>query len=122
MCSEQCSNSYSLIKICSDKFYSPETFVSAQQVLIDGPQKTTGIHRQVYLLKRLALTDIVVKIGKNSTQKKLEAAWTSEGVVAKWEATAWAKKLAAKKKRANLSDFDRFKVMVAKKQRAKALK
>ena len=122
MCSEQCSNSNSLIKICSDKFYSLETFISAQQVLIDGPQKTTGIHRQVYLLKRLALTDIVVKIGKNSTQKKLEAAWTSEGVVAKWEATAWAKKLAAKKKRANLSDFDRFKVMVAKKQRAKALK
>jgi large subunit ribosomal protein L14e len=91
-------------------------------VLIDGPQKTTGIHRQVYLLKRLALTDIVVKIGKNSSQKKLEAAWTSEGVVGKWEATAWAKKLAAKKKRAALSDFDRFKVMVAKKQRAKATK
>ena len=92
------------------------------QVLIDGPQKTTGIHRQTYLLKRLALTDIVVKIGKNASQKKLEGAWSSEGVMGKWEATAWAKKLASKKKRAALSDFDRFKVMVAKKQRAKAAK
>ena len=32
-----------------------------------------------------------------------------------------AKKLAAKKKRANLSDFDRFKVMVAKKQKAEII-
>ena len=68
------------------------------------------------------MTDIVAKIGKNSSQKKLEAAWDKDGVVAKWEATAWAKKLAAKKKRADLGDFGRFKVMVAKKQRAKALK
>ena len=91
-------------------------------MLIDGPQKETGIHRQVYLLKRLSLTDLVVKIGKNSSQKKLEVAWKSEGVAAKFAATAWGKKLAAKAKRANLSDFDRFKVMVAKKQRAAATK
>jgi large subunit ribosomal protein L14e len=35
-----------------------------------------------------------------------------------WNATPWAKKLAVKAKRASLSDFDRFKVMVAKKQRS----
>lgn len=39
--------------------------------------------------------------------------------MAKWQATAWAKKLAAKKTRAAAGDFDRFKVMIAKKQRAK---
>jgi large subunit ribosomal protein L14e len=38
--------------------------------------------------------------------------------MAKWEASSWAKKLSSKKKRASLSDFDRFKVMVAKKQKA----
>lgn len=42
-------------------------------------------------------------------------------VLAKWEATAWAKKRAMRAKRANLTDFDRFKVMVAKKQRSKAI-
>jgi large subunit ribosomal protein L14e len=41
--------------------------------------------------------------------------------MAAWNATAWAKKLESKKVRANLSDFDRFKVMVAKKQRSKII-
>lgn len=42
-----------------------------------------------------------------------------QGILAKWQATAWAKKLDAKKNRANAGDFDRFKVMIAKKQKAK---
>jgi large subunit ribosomal protein L14e len=37
----------------------------------------------------------------------------------KWSATSWAKKLEAKKRRSNLGDFDRFKVMIAKKQKSK---
>jgi large subunit ribosomal protein L14e len=36
--------------------------------------------------------------------------------LAQWEGSSWAKKLSAKNKRAGLSDFDRFKVMVAKQQ------
>ena len=91
-------------------------------MLVDGPQSATGVHRQIMLLKRLALTDIVIKIGKNSSQKKLVQAWANEGVQAKWDATAWAKKLANKKKRAALGDFDRYKVMVAKKQKSAAAK
>jgi large subunit ribosomal protein L14e len=43
-------------------------------------------------------------------------------ILAKWESTSWAKKLAAKKTRANLGDFDRFKVMVARKSKAAAVK
>jgi hypothetical protein len=42
----------------------------------------------------------------------------SNDVNGKWEATAWAKKIAAKKRRASLTDFERFKVQVAKKQRS----
>ncbi len=42
-------------------------------------------------------------------------------MLAKWNESSWAKKLASKAKRANLGDFDRFKVMVAKKQKAKAI-
>ena len=40
-------------------------------------------------------------------------------MVGKWEKTSWAKKLAAKKRKASLTDFERFKVMVARKQKAK---
>ena len=40
----------------------------------------------------------------------------------KWESTSWAKKMAAKKKRASLNDFERFQVMVARKSKAAAIK
>ena len=47
------------------------------QVLIDGPQSITGIHRQVIGLKRLSLTDIVVeKLPRCATQKNIIKAWT----------------------------------------------
>ena len=36
--------------------------------------------------------------------------------------TAWAKKLAIKKRRAELTDFERFKVKVIKQQRARLIK
>lgn len=46
-------------------------------MLIDGPQSITGIHRQVIGLRRVALTDVVVKkLPRNATQKNLVKAWT----------------------------------------------
>lgn len=86
--------------------------------LIDGPVDVTGVSRQVIAYKRIALTDFTVKVERTSTQDELKAAWKDGDVLSKWEATSWAKKLSNKKKRANLSDFGRFKVMVAKKQKS----
>jgi large subunit ribosomal protein L14e len=40
-----------------------------------------------------------------------------EGVAEKWESSSWAKKRAAFAKRRTLSDFERFSVVVQKKQR-----
>ena len=96
--------------------------VDGQRVLIDGPQSITGIHRQVIGMRRLSLTDIVVsKLPRNATQKNLVKAWTEQNTLAAWKATAWSKKIEAKSARANLGDFDRFKVMIAKKQRSKII-
>ena len=86
--------------------------------LIDGPAEITGVTRQVIPYKRVSLTDFTVKIQHSARQKTLKKAWAEADIMAKWEASSWAKKLASKKKRANLSDFDRFKVMVAKKQKS----
>lgn len=44
-----------------------------------------------------------------------------QSILAKWGETSWAKKLESKKKRANLTDFERFKVATAKKQKAKLI-
>ena len=54
-----------------------------------------------------------LQVPRNAPYKVLKAAWTDDDVMGKWEATSWAKKLAAKKKRANMGDFDRFKLMCA---------
>jgi large subunit ribosomal protein L14e len=43
------------------------------------------------------------------------------GVAEKWAQSGWAKKRAAVKARRSLSDFDRFNVMLLKKQRRNVL-
>mmetsp|Transcript_19945 Transcript_19945/g.64234 ORF Transcript_19945/g.64234 Transcript_19945/m.64234 type:complete len:121 (-) Transcript_19945:164-526(-) len=75
--------------------------------------------RQIIPFKRIALTDLKVKVPKNARQKVLTEAWEKKNIAAKWENTAWAKKLGAKKKRASLTDSERFQLMVARKQKAK---
>lgn len=95
--------------------------VDQNKCLIDGPEELTGVSRQVISFTRIALTDHTVKIQRNARQKTLKKAWAEGDILAKWEASSWAKKLASKKKRASLSDFDRFKVMVAKKQKAEII-
>ena len=96
--------------------------VDSNKALVDGPKDLTGVVRQMIPFKRLSLTDLVAKVPRNAPYKVLKAAWTDEDIMGKWEATSWAKKLAAKKARANMSDFDRFKLMCARKQRSKAVK
>mmetsp|Transcript_108153 Transcript_108153/g.161794 ORF Transcript_108153/g.161794 Transcript_108153/m.161794 type:complete len:134 (+) Transcript_108153:16-417(+) len=93
--------------------------VDQQRVLIDGPFDETGVHRQVISCKRLSLTDIKVQIPRCAKEKRIVDAWKADKVTETWEASSWAKRLSAKKRRASLSDFDRFKVMIAKKQKAK---
>mmetsp|Transcript_16083 Transcript_16083/g.21024 ORF Transcript_16083/g.21024 Transcript_16083/m.21024 type:complete len:132 (-) Transcript_16083:216-611(-) len=92
--------------------------VDQNKCLIDGPADITGVERQVISYTRIALTDFLIKIDKNAKSKDVEKVWEEEDISGKWEATSWAKKLASRKRRVSLSDFDRFKVMVAKKQKA----
>ena len=95
--------------------------VDSGRVLVDGP--CTGVSRQILNTKRISLTDIVITgLHRNAKEKKIVAAWEAQGVVAAWEATAWAKKIARRNTRKNLNDFDRFQVMVAKKEKSKIMK
>merc|ERR1719387_3504900 len=73
-------------------------------------------------VKRLSLTDLTCKIPRGAREKTLKKSLSEGEVMKKWSETAWAKKLAAKKVRAEMTDFDRFKLMVAKKKRAAAVK
>ena len=56
------------------------------------------------------------------TRRQLAALWKSEDVQGKWDATNWAKKIQKRKLRASMTDFDRFQVMLARKERSAARK
>ena len=86
------------------------------RVLLDGP--TTGVARAVYPLKRLSLTNITLDIFKGAKSGTVRKAAEKENLEEKWTKSARAEKAAKRAKRASLNDFERFQVMVLRKQRA----
>ncbi len=67
-------------------------------------------------VKRVNLTDVKVNdLSRNASQKEITKKWTEQKTLDTWKASGWSKKIESKRTRANLSDFDRFKVFAAKK-------
>ncbi len=48
--------------------------------------------------------------------------WKETETLSKWESTSWAKKLRSRTLRAKTTDFERFQIMLARKERSAALK
>merc|ERR1712013_289090 len=92
--------------------------VDQKRVVVDGPENVTGVRRHMLPIKRLSLTDFQVKMPRGAREKTLKKALDDGEVMKKWSETAWAKKLKARVSRAAMSDFDRFKLMVARRKRA----
>ncbi|CAE6369371.1 unnamed protein product [Rhizoctonia solani] len=90
--------------------------IDHNRAIIDGP--TSGVPRQAFQYRHLVLTPLTVKglprgAGSGTVKKYVE----KTDVVAKWDASSWAKKRASVAKRRTLNDFERFSVLVYKKQR-----
>ena len=81
---------------------------------MDGP--LTGVARQPLSFRRLSLTPFVIKVARGSATKFVKKAFEASKVLDKWSQTAWAKKNEQTKKRAALTDFERFKLMKLRKQ------
>ncbi|KAH6890128.1 60S ribosomal protein L14 [Coprinopsis sp. MPI-PUGE-AT-0042] len=100
----------------SGKIAAITEIIDQSRVLIDGP--STGVPRQSFPLKHVTLTSLKVtglpRAAGSGVVKKL---FEKEQVVEKWDKSAWAQKRASAVSRRSLSDFDRFKVMIAKRQR-----
>jgi len=93
--------------------------IDHNRAFIDGPSDLTGVARQPISLKWLSLTDLVIpKLPHSVRLKALRKAFVKADIEKKWNATSWAKKLAARKHRATLTDFDRFKLMLLRKKRS----
>lgn len=86
------------------------------QAIIDGP--STGVPRQVFPYKHILLTPIkLTKLPRGAGSGVIRKLVEQEAIVEKWDKSAWAQKRVTREKRKDLNDFDRFKVMLAKKQR-----
>jgi large subunit ribosomal protein L14e len=85
--------------------------------LIDGP----GVDRQEYRIRNVHLTPLLTKFPFSARSKVVRKAWESDKISEKWSASAWAKRMEMKKRRAGLTDFDRFKLYKAKSARNKIL-
>eukprot|EP00088_Acartia_fossae_P040009 TRINITY_DN41642_c0_g1_i1.p1 TRINITY_DN41642_c0_g1~~TRINITY_DN41642_c0_g1_i1.p1 ORF type:complete len:165 (-),score=3.28 TRINITY_DN41642_c0_g1_i1:222-716(-) len=90
--------------------------IDQRRAIIEGPQ--SGIERQYITLRRLALTRFVTPdVPRGCPSVELEKKLREHNTVGKWQQTNWAKKIAIKKLRANLNDFQRFQVRSLKRQR-----
>merc|ERR1719440_2444227 len=107
---------------CEGKMCTVVDIVDQKRVVVDGPSFVTGVVRHMMPVKRLSLTDFKATIPRGAREKTLKLALEKDEIMTKWAATSWAKKLKAKETRANMTDFDRFKLMVAKKNRSKVVK
>ena len=91
-----------------------------QQVLIDGPE--TSVPRQSVNLGHVVLTPLTFALPRGAKTGTVSKKWATAGVSDKWAASAWAKKIAQRQRRAALTDFERFQVMVLRKQKRFSVK
>mmetsp|Transcript_13014 Transcript_13014/g.35451 ORF Transcript_13014/g.35451 Transcript_13014/m.35451 type:complete len:112 (+) Transcript_13014:2-337(+) len=96
--------------------------VDQKRVVVDGPESLTGVRRHMMPVKRLSLTDFTAKIPRGAREKTLKTALERDEIMKKWSETAWAKKVKAKEVRAKMTDFERFKLMVARRKRSAEVK
>ena len=80
--------------------------LTPRQVLVDGTPN--GVRRQAVALRNVTLTPLVIaKLPRGAGQAAVVKAWEKAGVQAKWDASSWAQKRAAKARRAATTDFER---------------
>merc|ERR1712121_265501 len=89
--------------------------IDQNRALVDGP--CSGVLRQDINFKALHLTGLQVPIGHSARTGTVRKAWEKADITKKWQETTWAKKIAARERRAELTDFERFKLMKAKQAR-----
>ena len=93
-------------------------FADQNRALVDGKD----FPRCLYPIRRLTLTKLVVPIQRGARTGTLLKALKDFDLEGKWEATPTAKKAAMRETRANLTDFERFKVMRNRKRRSYAVR
>ena len=90
--------------------------LTTTKVIIQGLKG--GVRRQELSLRRVTLTDEKLNIKRGAKREEVFKALEDYKLDDKFKKSNYAKKLAIREKRANLTDFDRFKVMRLRQKRA----
>ena len=90
--------------------------LTTTKVLVQGVKG--GIRRQELSLRRVTLTDYKIDIKRGAKQEEVFKALDDYKLDEKFKKSSYAKKCEQRQKRANLTDFDRFKVMRLRQKRA----
>lgn len=109
-----------MVNLKEDKLYGKLVcivdLVDQNRVLVDAP----GIKRCIINLKRLAITPIKLDVGRCPEADALAAAM--KGAEKDFKASKWGQKIAKQSARKALTDFDRFKVAIARSKRSAIVK
>uniref|UniRef100_A0AC34QQ96 Large ribosomal subunit protein eL14 n=1 Tax=Panagrolaimus sp. JU765 TaxID=591449 RepID=A0AC34QQ96_9BILA len=94
--------------------------VDASKLLVDGP--SSGVARSIISYQDVQLTKFTVPIRVGQRSGNIKKAYDEADINTKWSQTGWAKRDAAKKIRAGLNDFQRYKVQKLKQCRNRAIR
>ncbi|KAF8491646.1 60S ribosomal protein L14 [Gautieria morchelliformis] len=101
---------------CEGKVAVIVEIIDHRRAVIDGP--TTGVPRQSFPYRHLTLTPFSVKTLPRGSRTGIVRKYVEkEGVIEKWNKSAWAQKLETTHRRRNINDFGRFSVQLMKKNR-----
>jgi large subunit ribosomal protein L14e len=90
--------------------------IDHNRALIDGP--STSVPRQSVPYRSLILTPYTIpSLPRAAGTGAIRKAFDKAEVQSKWEGSSWSKKLVAREVRKQASDFERFEVSLAKRQR-----
>merc|ERR1712146_85785 len=99
---------------CTGRMCVIVDIVDQKRVVVDGPASITGVKRHMMPIRRLSLTDFKVRIGRGCREKCLKKCLASEKTFEEWNKTKWAKKIALRTIKREMTDFDRFFLRKAK--------
>ncbi|KAK9453728.1 ribosomal protein L14-domain-containing protein [Dipodascopsis uninucleata] len=89
--------------------------IDHKRILVDGP--STEVPRQAVPLAQVTLTPLTVaKLPRGARSGVVAKRFAESGIAEKWAKSAWAQKIKSRQVRWNLSDFERFQVLILKKQ------
>jgi large subunit ribosomal protein L14e len=101
----------------TDKIAVVTAIIDASRVLVENTEDKS-MWRHVQSVKNIEPLKFTVKVGPNASSKSVKEAMASGKVMEKYSKTGKAKKIAAAKALALSTDFERYQLVAAKRQRA----